>query len=546
MRVDATRATGLVLSGLVVLAALPSASGGAGGGPTIRVLRSQDLRSLDPQVADRYGSPGSDPGWQVLYATCALLLMYPDEPAPARGRVIPEAAESLPKVRDGGRTYVFTVRRGLRFADGKPLTAANFKAALDRARNPELKSYARLVFHDVRSVVARGRRLTIRLARPNGDLPSRVATPYACPIPTDLPADPAGVPFVPGSGPYTVTNFEPGRGFTLVRNRRYRGSRPRVPSRIVVTIGGDPRSNLARVEAGEAELLWEAVPREAHARLVARYGLDRSQLRRQSSMTVAGFLYLNPRSQLLRANARLRRAINFAVDRRELARIGFGGALLARRTDQGVPITAPGFRDVRLYPLKGPNLAAARRLARRALRGRKAILLAVPGVVGRELSEALAFQLGKIGLEVDTRALSLPAIGEALTTPGEPWDISLATWWEDFPDPAAFVLDVYGGPRVHGRRPGLVGPNVRGIATGNAWPQLDDPALNRKLIAAMRLEGAARWRRVTEIDAAVLRDEAPIVPLYDPVFVYFVGPRLGCLRPHVLVDYSLNSLCLTR
>ncbi len=62
----------------------------------------------------------------------------------------------------------------------------------------------------------------------------------------------------------------------------------------------------------------------------------------------------------------------------------------------------------------------------------------------------------------------------------------------------------------------------------------------------MRLTGPARWRSFAEIDARILRRWAPIVPLYDPLFVYFVGPRVGCLRPHALVDYSLNTLCPPR
>lgn len=537
---------GILAVGGLALLGLAGAGVAGDGAPTIRALRSSDPRSLDPQVADRYGSPGDDPAWQVLYATCALLLVYPESAVPGSGRVVPEAAESHAVVRDGGRTYVFTVRRGLRFANGQTLGAVNFKAALDRARNPLLKSYSRLVFHDVRRVEARGRQLTIRLARANADLPSRLATPYACPIPTDLPIDPAGVPYVPGSGPYAISEYVRGQQLTLVRNRFYGGTRPRVPGRIVVAIGGEPRTNLARVESGEAELLWDTVPRDEHARLVARYGLDRSLLRRQATTAGVGFLYLNTRGALFRGNARLRRAVNFAVDRRELARLGFGASLFVRRTDQGVLMTAPGFRDFDLYPLKGPNLVVARRLARGALRTGKAVLLGLGGVVGRQLSEAIAFQLGKIGLDVDVRTTTLPGIAETLTAQRDEWDIALATWWEDFPDPAAFVLNVYGGPSVSGRRPGLIGPNVRGAPTGGAWPQLDDRGVNRRLREAMRLAGPARWRAFTELDARILREHASIVPMYDPLFVYLVGPRLDCLRPHTLVDYSLNTLCLVR
>ncbi len=59
---------------------------------------------------------------------------------------------------------------------------------------------------------------------------------------------------------------------------------------------------------------------------------------------------------------RLRRAVNYAIDRPELAQdIGFGQT--GRPTDQYIPPDFPGFDDAEVYPLDGPDLAAARRLA---------------------------------------------------------------------------------------------------------------------------------------------------------------------------------------
>ena len=51
--------------------------------------------------------------------------------------MVPEAAAGFPKVSADGRTYTFTIRKGFRFSNGAPVTAANFRAAFARALEPE-------------------------------------------------------------------------------------------------------------------------------------------------------------------------------------------------------------------------------------------------------------------------------------------------------------------------------------------------------------------------------------------------------------------------
>ncbi len=70
----------------------------------------------------------------------------------------------------------------------------------------------------------------------------------------------------------------------------------------------------------------------------------------------------NPRRPLF-ARAAMRRAANFAIDRRALSKHPIPEMLAGRPTDQLMPPGWPGFRDATIYPLGGPNLAAARRLA---------------------------------------------------------------------------------------------------------------------------------------------------------------------------------------
>ncbi len=72
---------------------------------------------------------------QLFYATCAKLLNYPDAAGAAGQRLRPDAAAAMPALSNGGRTYTFRIRRGMRFSppSGAPLDARAFKHTL-RAR----------------------------------------------------------------------------------------------------------------------------------------------------------------------------------------------------------------------------------------------------------------------------------------------------------------------------------------------------------------------------------------------------------------------------
>ena len=115
----------------VAVAPAPPRPPAAGG---VAHLTSQfDIQALDPALAIQPGIP---------YATCANLVAYPDKPAPEGSRIVPEVAEAVPTPTAGGRTYTFTIRPGFRFSppSSEPVTAATFKATIERVANPRLKS----------------------------------------------------------------------------------------------------------------------------------------------------------------------------------------------------------------------------------------------------------------------------------------------------------------------------------------------------------------------------------------------------------------------
>ena len=82
---------------------------------------------VDPQLA--YITTA----WWLEYATAAKLYNYPDKKGP-RTILQPEVASRF-VVSNGGKRYTFFIRKGFRFSDGTPVTAASFKYAIDRASN---------------------------------------------------------------------------------------------------------------------------------------------------------------------------------------------------------------------------------------------------------------------------------------------------------------------------------------------------------------------------------------------------------------------------
>jgi ABC-type transport system substrate-binding protein len=152
------------------------------------------------------------------------------------------------------------------------------------------------------------------------------------------------------------------------------------------------------VERGAADYA-EADP-EALAAVPARY---RSQLHAAGGASIR-FVVLNSARPLFRGNSALRRAVNFAVDRRALVAVR-GGSITGRLTDQYLPASMPGFRDARVYPLTHPDLPRARALARGHTRNGTAALWVKDTPTDIAQAEIIKRNLQPLGLRVTVTKL---------------------------------------------------------------------------------------------------------------------------------------------
>jgi peptide/nickel transport system substrate-binding protein len=507
-------------------------------GGTARLVSQGPWSTLDPAV-DQF-NPWLD------YATCAKLLDYADMPAPAGFHLVPEVAKTMPKLSPDRRTYTFTIRKDYRFSppSNEPVTAQTFKYTLERLLNPRMltdRNWGQYFFRDIvgaqpymagkaphiAGIVARGNTLSIRLLAAAPDFLSRLAIPYTCLVPLGTPLEPTGVRRLPSAGPYLVSSFNPKQGIVLERNPNYAGSRPHRLARIEVTWGVSQQSSVAEVESGAADVFLSSMPRADTARLEARYG-PRSPAARRGSQRffvnpwpAVDFLILNPRRPLFR-DARLRRAVSYALDRRALARAGPWGAA-AQPTDQYVPPAVPGFRDVEIYPFT-PDLAKARRLA--GNKRRTAVLYTSKDPQGTRQAQIVKTNLRAIGIEVTVKALP----GESLAShygANEPYDLAIAGYVADYPDPADFLNALveggYGGP-------------LRPLAL----------PYRRKLAAAEKLSGPRRYLAIAALDAELARSVASWVPLATALSTDFFSARMGCQVYNPVYGMDLAALCIKK
>jgi peptide/nickel transport system substrate-binding protein len=465
----------------------------------------------------------------LLDPTCLRLMNYPDRNPPAGLRITNEAASRYTISKDG-KTYTFTIRRGLRLSNGAALTAQSFARSFVRVLAPSMQSDAAFFLDAVAGadnvregflpsgIAVRGNRLVFRLTRPVLDFLARMTTPSFCAVSPKLPIDTEGVAApIHSGGPYYVSANVPGRRIVLKQNRFYKGTRPHHVDRFVVGLEAASSDEvIERIKRGTAD--WGVEDERGYfhgGKELRRYG---SQFSVAPGLTV-GFFWLNGKRGVFRSTA-LRRAANFAVDRRALVR-QWGGELAARPTDQYLPPAIPAFRNVSIYPFR-PNLRKAKKLARGRLGSGRAAFYVRDDPRHVAVAQIVTRNLAAIGLDVEIEVFPRGVYFQKLNTPGEPWDIALSGWDPAYFDPFTYLNEML-----------------------DSHPGFSPSRLYTRLLAqAARSSGADRNRLYGALDVRLARDLAPLIAAFHNVVPTFVSKRVDprCIvrRPYL----DLTSVCL--
>jgi peptide/nickel transport system substrate-binding protein len=209
-------------------------SPGAHRGGTLALSGTAHLTTVDPAFVDL----GSFEPTQLPRLAYDTLVTFDNAPGATGLRLVPDLALQLPHATDGGTTYGFRIRPGIRYSSGRPIRAGDFRRAVERlfragsrgasfytsivgasgcVRRPTTCDLSRgIVTDDARGTV------TFHLAQPDPDFLFKLTEyAYTAPVPPatanrDLRWRP-----VPGTGPYRIVEASRDR-VRLERNPYFR------------------------------------------------------------------------------------------------------------------------------------------------------------------------------------------------------------------------------------------------------------------------------------------------------------------------------------
>jgi oligopeptide transport system substrate-binding protein len=542
-------ATAAALAAVVVLVAQGHASvsvsqyqyGPPSGGRALFRM-SNDFDYTDPALAYLTTS------WQAEYATCAMLVNYPDTGSPV---LEPDVAAGLPTVSSNGLTYTFTIRPGLRFSDGSALTVDDVAWTFLRTLAPTMHSPAQAFASDIAGASAyssgaassisgmtvSGSTLSFTLTHASGAFLARVAMPFFCIVPHTLAVNPAGAAAPPTAGPYYIFSRTAGSQLVLRRNPNYLGSRQSNLDEIDYMIGGTDSAIEAAVKAGTADYAVTGLPNGDYQSVHDDYGAGSPAAAAGHQQffvnPLQGFEYLALNTSRPRfADARLRRAVAYAVERPAL--IAAVGAYGGTATDQYLTPGIPGYVDGSLYPLNGPDLAIARALAAQAGVSQaspvSADLYTSNSALGLARGQLIHDELAQIGINVLVHSFSRAEQIQREGTRGEPFDIGIEGWVADYADPFDIVNVLLNGETI-------------GPSNNNNISYFNDPTYNPRMDSAATLSGQPRADAYTGLDHDLVQLQSPLVALYTLNSRDFFSARIGC-QTFTTYGMDIAGLCV--
>jgi YVTN family beta-propeller protein len=506
-------------------------------GGTLRLLTGE-LAEFDLPDPGRSYDPLS---WSLLSVTSDGLVGFKRVGGVEGNTLVPDLATALPVPTDGGRTYTFQLREGLRFSNGRIVKASDVRFTMERVFRAS--SDGRGFYEGIvgglactrkpgRCDLSRGvvtddvaRTVTFHLREPDPELLYKLALPLAFVVPSGTPLP--GTRPAPGTGPYRFERYERGKLIRLVRNSHFRAwSSAAQPQGIPDTIelrGRSAAGAVFAVESGRADVSDVSDGRLDDVR--TRYPAQVRITPRPATL-LAQLNTTRPPFDSLAA----RSAVAFAVDRRRLAELA-GGPDVVQPTCQVLPPSTPGYRPYCPHTARptggswtAPDLARARELVRRSgTRGMRVDMISVRGdPLFSSAAAVVADVLRGLGYRVSLKTYpDFGAYFDAYYSGADSLELAFNGWFQDYPAPSNFI---------------------KGVFACN--PYFCDRAFEarmRRLLALQAREpqtASGEWARLER----ELVERAVAIPLVNPKEVTFVSKRVGNFQRHPVLGTLIGQL----
>jgi peptide/nickel transport system substrate-binding protein len=508
-------------------------TGGAGGetepaegegneGGTLKGAYTSFPDYMDPQIS--YTAEG----WTAMRPVYVPLLTYKPASEEEGAEIIPGLAKELPKVTNGGKTYTLFLREGLKYSNGEPIKPGDFKFAVERCfltNSGGSPFYTDIVGAEKFAKTKKGGisgiktnektgEIVINLEQPSGTFPNVLALMFVAPVPQNTPNEDQSASPPPASGPYFISQSQPGRGWTYERNPYWAKDNGKqmteLPSghvdKIEIEVNRNQSTQVNDIESGKLNWIFDPPPTDRYQAVKEQFEGTQFKL----EPTISTYYFWMNQTQEPFNNQKVREAVNYAVDPAALERI-YTGQIVG--TQQILPPGMPGYKKIELYP---HDLAKAKELiAQSGVKDKEVTVWTDSESPNNDAGTYYAGVLNEIGLKAELKILNpdnyFTVIGNT-STPN--LDTGFADWFEDFPHPNDF-FDIL-----------LNGESIQSTNNQN-FSQKNNPALNEKIntLAEEQL-GPQQEKEYSELDEEFMK-EATWAPYGTRTLSLFVSENIN-------------------
>ncbi|HEY1763211.1 MAG TPA: ABC transporter substrate-binding protein [Acidimicrobiales bacterium] len=505
-------------------------------GGTIHLVATAAGGSLDPQINYTLQY------WQLYQATYDGLVAFQKVGGDPSFDVVPDLATAMPKVTNAGKTYTFTLRKGIKFSTGKTVTVADVLGTFQRlfkVSSPNsgswyddivggpacVKTPATCTLKGGVVVNAAANTVVFNLITPDSEFLDQLAVPFGSIIPASTPAKDQGDTPIPGTGAYYFASYNPNSALVMKRNPYFKvwsaAAQPQgYPNEIEMTFGLPVESEVTAVENGQADWIFDPIPADRLGTISTTYA---SQVH-VHSLTADWYAPMNMNIAPFN-NLKARQAVNYALNKNSLVKL-YGGTELAQPTCTILPPAFPGYSKYCAYnstsssTYSGPDLAKAKALVKASgTSGDKVAVVAQNDPVDEAVGEYIQGVLNQIGYKATLKPLSQNIEFNYIQNTNNKVQISVTQWYQDYPAASDFLNVLLNCDEFHKGSDNSI--NIAGMCNAN----ID------KMMATAETEeltnqtaSNAMWGK---IDKLIMTTQAPWVPLFNPKLIDFVSKRVG-------------------
>ncbi len=428
-----------------------------------------------------------------------------------------------------GLTYSFTLREGVVFSNGSPLTASDVQFSFERLlkmakQNTEIAlevAGAEQVMNGEADTLAGfsvidDTHFTVTLSAPNAGFLAELSSPAMSIVDAETMANAPKFGQEPadtiGSGPYIVTEWVANDHYTLVYNEKYWGEEPSA-KKVIVWVIPEPSTQNELFLNGELDMIdLASLDSAIVASTYKTQYADKIVSTRKVGMT---YLILNENNEYLK-DVRVRKAIGMAIDVDAIIQGIFMGD--ATRENGIIPTGVWGHNDALEGFPYDPDGARAMLKEAGYKEGEVHFELALDSTANTSTQLVYAFiseQLEAVGIRAEIKSHEHSA-WLALRSSGE-MDSFVARWGMDYNDPANIMYTFFGNANV---------------AKGRSLNYADEEVMARVSAARAIVDDAEREKEYQALEKKLIQEDAAWIPMFTELHLYAIGERVASFTPH--------------